>query len=36
MVVEIAVYQVLQKIHVGELDNHRSGLEHANQPLEGM
>ena len=34
-IVEITVHEVLQKVHDGELEEHRFRLEHGNQPLEG-
>jgi len=33
-VVEITFHELLQKVHVGELEKHRFGLKHGNQPLE--
>lgn len=33
-VVEITVHEVPQKVHLRELEKHRFGFEHGDQPLE--
>lgn len=34
-VVEITVHEVPQEIHIRELETHRFGFEHGDQPLRG-